>query len=133
MYLGHKYCLWVGHIATINPAKGGEGSSLASTASSADKVVTAATSAEVTATTVADKSCARAATANDKAAAQNKVEQVWDLVQTKLSNHWPARTKLNKRNRTGQDWADHVWSTFVPTRGRESDTKMSRVMVDITN
>ena len=45
----YKHCLWVWHIATVNPAEGGEGSSLASTASSADKAATVATSVAVAA------------------------------------------------------------------------------------
>ena len=70
MCLRHKHCNWVGHIATINPADGGEGSSLASTGGTTDKVVKARTSVAAAATTVADESCARVAAANDKAAVQ---------------------------------------------------------------
>ena len=67
MCLKHKHCLWVGHITTINPAEGWEGSFLASTAATTDKVVKARTSVAAAATTITDKSCARAAAANDKA------------------------------------------------------------------
>ena len=68
MCLKHKHCLWVGNIATINPAEGGEGSSLASSAATTDKVIKARTSVATAAMTVADESCARAAAANDKPA-----------------------------------------------------------------
>ena len=64
MCLGHKHCHCVGHIATIDPADEGEGSSLASTVGTTDKVVKARISVAATATTVADKSYARAAAAN---------------------------------------------------------------------
>ena len=66
--LRHKHCLWVGHIATMNPVEGGDGSSLASTSATTDKVVKARTSIATATTTVADESCARAAAANDKPA-----------------------------------------------------------------
>ena len=62
----YKHCLWVWHIATVNPAEGGEGSSLASTASPADTAATVTMSVVASATTVADESCARAVAANDK-------------------------------------------------------------------
>ena len=68
MCLRHKHCHWVGHIATINPADGGEGSSLASTAATMNMTVQTNTLVAAAATTVTDKSCARAAAANDKAA-----------------------------------------------------------------
>ena len=64
----HKHCHWVGHIATINPADGGEGSSLASTVATTDKTVKTSRSIAAAATTVTDKNCARAAATNDKAA-----------------------------------------------------------------
>ena len=41
MCLRHKHCLWVGHIALIDPAERGEESSLASTVTTPDKAVTA--------------------------------------------------------------------------------------------
>ena len=74
MCLRHNHCNWAEHSATIT-AEGGEGSSLASTAATADKVTNIVTLIAVAATTVADKSCARAAAANDMAASPYKVEQ----------------------------------------------------------
>ena len=73
MCLKHKYCLWVGHITIINPAEGGEGSSLASTAATTDKAVKARTSTAAAVTTVTDKSCARAEAANDKARSRSRL------------------------------------------------------------
>ena len=64
----HKHCHWVGHVATINPADGGEGSYLASTAATMDMTVKTSTSVAAAATAARDESCAKAATANDKAA-----------------------------------------------------------------
>ena len=54
-------------IATINPAEGEEGSSLASTKTTTDKAVKARTSAAAATTTATDESCARVAAVNDKA------------------------------------------------------------------
>ena len=59
--LRHKHCHWVGYVATINPADRGEGSSLASSGGTTDKVVNARTSVAAAATSIADESCARAA------------------------------------------------------------------------
>ena len=67
MCLRHTHCHWVGHIAIINPADGGEGSYLASTAATADITIKISTSVAAAAMTVTDESCARAAAANDKA------------------------------------------------------------------
>ena len=71
MCLRHKHCHWDGHVTTINPADGGEGSSLASTAVTMNMTVKTNTLVTVAATIVTDESCARAAAANDKAATQN--------------------------------------------------------------
>ena len=68
MYLRHKHCLYGGQSVTFNHAEEWEGAFLTSTAGTADKTVTAATSIAATATTVTNKSCARAAAANDKPA-----------------------------------------------------------------
>ena len=68
MCLRLKHCLWGRQSATLNPAEEWEGSSLASTAATTDKVVKARTAVVTAATTVADESCARAAAANDKPA-----------------------------------------------------------------
>ena len=69
MCLRHKQCHWVGHVATINPADGGEGSSLVGTVATIDMTVKTSTSLAAAATTVTDESCASAAAANDKATA----------------------------------------------------------------
>ena len=68
MCLRQKECHWIGHIATINPADGGEGSSRASTAVTMNMTVKTNTLITVAATIVTDESFARAAAANDKAA-----------------------------------------------------------------
>ena len=64
----HKHCLWVGHIAIaiINPAEGGEGSSLARTAVTTDTAVKARMSEATMTSIVTDESCARAAADNDE-------------------------------------------------------------------
>ena len=64
--LRHKHCHWMRQSATIDPAEGEEGSSLASTAATTDKTATAGMSVTAAATIVADESSARAAAANGK-------------------------------------------------------------------
>ena len=66
MCLRHKHCHWVRQSATIDPTEGEVGSSLASTVATTDKTVTASMSVTAAATIAADKSWARAATANGK-------------------------------------------------------------------
>ena len=66
MCLRHKHFNWAGHSAIINPAKGGEGSSLTSIAATADNAATIARSVAAAEMTVADKNYTRDATANDK-------------------------------------------------------------------
>ena len=66
MCLRHKYCHWARQSATINSVEGGEGSFLASTAATMDKVAIAVTSLTATTTTIAGESCARDVAANDK-------------------------------------------------------------------
>ena len=68
MCLGHTHCNRERRSAIINPAEIGEGSFLASTATTAYKAATAATS-------VADESYARAVVANDKIAVPDNLEQ----------------------------------------------------------
>ena len=71
----HTNCNWTRHSTTINPAEEREGPSLTSTTAEADKVATAVTSVTTSATIVADKIFARAATTNDNVVIQDKVEQ----------------------------------------------------------
>ena len=66
MCLRHKYCHWARQSAIITSVEGGEGSFLASTAATLDKVAIAVTSATAMTTTIADESCARAVAAKDK-------------------------------------------------------------------
>ena len=66
MCLRHKYCHWVRQSATINSVEGGEGSFLASTAATMDKVAIAVTSVIAMTTTIADESCTRAVAVKDK-------------------------------------------------------------------
>ena len=62
----HKYCHWARQSLTINSVEGEEGSFLASTAGTLDKVTIAVTSATAMTTTIANENCARAAAANDE-------------------------------------------------------------------
>ena len=64
--------------ATIDPAEGEEGSSLASTAATTDKTATAGMSVTAAATIVADESSARAAAANGKPDSLEYIEQATD-------------------------------------------------------
>ena len=60
--------MWTGYSATINPAEGGECPSLTRTVTTTGKAIIAAKPVAAAATTVVDKSCTRAAAANDKTA-----------------------------------------------------------------
>ena len=99
MYLRHKHCLYGGQSVTFNHAEEWEGAFLTSTAGTADKTVTAATSIAATATTVTNKSCARAAAANDKPVGLDQVEQAAAGPDTSLSRWGPTRTNLSRRGR----------------------------------
>ena len=78
MFPRQKHCYWAGRSATNNPAEGGEGLSMTSTAATSDKATTEAMSVVATATTIADENYARATAINGKAAGPDKVEQAAD-------------------------------------------------------